>query len=222
MCTPPHLTVRFLPLVLSVLLVACGDVGDAPQAQTGQAMDVAGASGDPLVVDTARSELRWRAAKVTRAHDGGFHAFTGTVTVKGNEVMGVNLVVDARTIWSDTERLTGHLKSEDFFEVETYPTAMFEADRIVAVDSANATHLVTGNLTMRGQTHSITFPATITTQGGAVRATADFIIDRTHWGIIYTGKADDLIENEVRLMFEVVAAQPSRAPEAESPSPTTA
>lgn len=191
--------------LLVLILAACGDVGDAPQAQTGQAVEVAGISGDALVIDTSRSTLNWRAAKVTNAHDGGFRTFSGTVSVDGDAVTGVDVTIDTRSIWSDNDRLTNHLKSADFFDVELYPTATFQADRIVPVDSAGATHLVTGNLSMHGQTNSVTFPATITVQDGSVRATADFIIDRTNWGINYTGRADDLIENEVRLILDVVA-----------------
>ena len=188
-----------------LLFAACGDVGDAPAAQTAEAVAVASAEGTTLVIDTSRSDIGWKAAKVTRAHDGGFRTFDGTVTVHGGEVAGVNIVIDTRSVWSDTERLTGHLKSEDFFEVETYPTATFEADQFVPVDSAGATHLVTGNLTMHGQTQAITFPAAITVEEGSVQASADFIIDRRDWGINYKGQADDLIENEVRLLLDVVA-----------------
>lgn len=208
---------RFLPLLaLTLALAACGDVGDAPQAQTEAAVDIARAGGEALAIDTTRSEVRWRAAKVTRAHDGGFHAFTGTVTVSDAAVTGVDLAIDTRSIWSDTERLTNHLKSADFFDVEQYPEARFVADRFVPVDSAGATHLVTGNLTMHGQTNAVTFPATITFGDGAVHATADFIIDRTDWAINYKGQADDLIENDVRLMFDIAApaAPPVAAGEA--------
>ena len=74
---------------------------------------------------------------------------------------------------------------------------------------------MTGNLTMHGQTNAVTFPATIAMEDGTVRATADFIIDRTHWGIVYTGQADDLIENDVRLILDVVAAD--AAPVAAAP-----
>ena len=211
----------FLAVVFVLFFAACGDVGDAPEAQTGAAIDVAAAEGETFVIDTSVSEINWKAAKVTRAHDGGFRDFSGTVTVAGEEVTGVNLTIDMASVWSDTDRLTGHLKSADFFEVETFPTATFEANQIVPTDSVGATHLVTGNLTMHGQTNSVTFPATITVADGTVNAKADFIIDRTKWGIVYTGAADDLIENNVRLLIDVTAAaeQPvASAAEEETPA----
>ena len=194
-----------LAVGLSFVFAACGDVGEAPEARTGEAVAVSAAAGEALPIDTARSEIKWKAAKVTRAHDGGFRMYDGTVSVAGDEVKAVNLQIDTRSIWTDTERLTGHLKSADFFDVEQYPSASFVADQIVPTDSAGATHLVTGNLTMHGQTNSVTFPATITMEGGTVHAVADFIIDRTRWGIVYTGQADDLIENNVRLILDVYA-----------------
>lgn len=192
-------------LVFFLFTAACGDVGDAPEARTGEAVAAAQHVGTALPVDTTQSTLAWKAAKVTRAHDGGFRVFDGAILVDGEAVTGARFNIDTRSIWSDSERLTSHLKSDDFFEVETYPKATFETVEIVPADSAGATHLVTGNLTMHGQTRAVTFPATITMDDGAVRTRADFLIDRTQWGINYKGKADDLIENDVRLLIDVVA-----------------
>ena len=180
-------------------------MGEAPRAQTGEAVDVARAEGTSIPIDTARSEISWRGAKVTGAHDGGFHAFDGAVTVADGRVTGVDLAIDMSSIWSDSERLTGHLKSADFFEVETYPEAAFEADRFERADSAGATHRVTGNLTLHGQTHAVTFPASIQVEADRVSADADFIIDRTRWGVSYPGKPDDLISKDVRIVFDLVA-----------------
>lgn len=205
MPAPKRFSHILLVLAFTVTIAACGDVGDAPEAQTGEAVAVARGAGEALAIDTARSAINWKAAKVTRAHDGGFRTFAGTVSVADGAVSGVDVTIDTRSIWSDTERLTGHLKSPDFFDVETYPEARFVADRFVPVDSAGATHLVTGNLTMHGQTSAVTFPATISVESGSVQAAADFIIDRRDWGINYKGKADDLVENNVRLILDVTA-----------------
>ena len=201
-----------LLVVIALVLSACGDVGDAPRAQTENAVEVAQTDGEALVIDTSRSAISWKAAKVTRAHDGGFGTFSGTVTVADNSVVGADIGIDTRSIWSDSQRLTNHLKSQDFFEVEMYPDARFVADRFAPVDSAGATHLVTGNLTMHGQTNAVTFPAMITIEDGELRAAADFIVDRRDWGINYKGQADDLIENNVRLILDVVASKATPVP----------
>ncbi len=194
----------FFTLAALVLLSACADVGDGPRALTGEAVSVANAEGTVLAIDTSRSTVNWLGAKVTRTHDGGFHDFDGTVTVSGNDVTGVNLTIDMASLWTDTERLTGHLMSEDFFEVETYPTATFEASQFAPADSGG-THMVTGNLTMHGVTNGVTFPATINVEAGRVTARADFIINRRDWQINYDGQADDLIRDNVKIIFDIVA-----------------
>lgn len=193
-------------LVAAAFIAACGDVGDAPHARSGSAVEVARFAGELLAVDTLQSELRWRAAKVTRAHDGGFRSFSGIASLdERGELNGLDINIDTRSIWSDTERLTGHLKNEDFFDVETYPSATFRSDKIAPIDSSGFTHLVTGNLAMHGQVRSLTFPANVTSNADGVRAIGDFIIDRRQWGVNYSGKPDDLIENDVRILFDVTA-----------------
>ena len=214
-----------LSLGLLVILAACGDVGDAPRAtveETSATDTPAEAfSGTALAIDTSRSAIDWLGAKVTGTHDGGFEVFDGAVYRDGDTVTGVELTIDATSIWSDNDRLTGHLKSDDFFAVETYSEATFRADTfepIAPADSvewAEATHRVGGVLTMRGQSNRITFPARIAVTDDAVEADADFLIERSRWGLTYPGKPDDLIQEEVRLKFDVVAsgaADPSATP----------
>jgi polyisoprenoid-binding protein YceI len=203
-------------LGLFVALAACGDVGDAPQATVEDATPTADAaettfSGTALAIDTSQSAINWRGAKVTGTHDGGFRVFDGAVYRDGDAVTGVELTIDAASIWSDNEKLTGHLKSGDFFEVETYPEATFRADTFEPIEAgadpewAEATHRIGGVLTMRGQSQRITFPAEVTVTDDAVTANADFLIERGRWGLSYPGKPDDLIQEEVRLMFDIVA-----------------
>jgi polyisoprenoid-binding protein YceI len=197
---------RYLAVtLLATLTVACGNVGDAPEAKTGDAVTVSEGSGGQYRIDTTRSSVKWKAAKVTNAHDGGFREYDGTVTVNGDDVTAVRLNIQTRSIWADNEKLTGHLKSDDFFQVEKHPTATFEADRFEKIDSAGMTHMVTGNLTLLGNTKSVSFPASITVRDSVVNAKADFIINRKDWGIVYTGAPDDLIRDDVRIIFDITA-----------------
>lgn len=210
-----------LSLVALVALSACAGVGDAPEATTGEAVDVAAAEGTTLPIDTSRSEINWKAAKVTRSHDGGFHSFDGTVTVAGGNVTGANLNIDLNSIWSDTDRLTGHLKTDDFFDVAVHPEATFEASAIAPTDSAGATHTITGNLTMHGVTKGVTFPATINVTDGGVSATADFIINRRDWAINYDGAADDLVNDDVRILLDIFAGASAMAADSTATAATT-
>lgn len=210
---------RFLLLLPAVLLLAaCNDsVGDAPEATT-EAVAPADAdaplafTGTALPITATDSTVTWIGAKITGNHLGGFRGVDGRVYVDGGAVTGADVRIDATTIYSDSDRLTGHLQSPDFFEVETYPEARFQTNALRPVtpadslgDDPEATHLVTGRLTMRGQTNEVTFPATVAVDGGRATVRAAFLIDRTDWGLTYPGMRDDLINEQVRIALNVAA-----------------
>jgi len=178
---------------------------DKPEAvvQAPAEIESAPAPGDRYVFAEG-STLTWVGSKVTGSHDGGFHDFSGEVVlVDGDPAASrVSVAIDATSIWSDTERLTEHLKSADFFEVESYPTATFTSTSIVPADEG---YSVTGNLDMHGVSKSITFPATILVEEGRIVVRAEFFIKRYDWGIVYPGKPDDLIRDEVVIRLDLTA-----------------
>lgn len=133
-------------------------------------------------------------------------------------------------------KLYGHLQSADFFDAANFPTATFEitgvqpfaatdviadkqefaTDNTPSADSAltpaNPTHWISGNLTMRGTTKNIKFPAAVSIANGAVTAKAGFNIDRTQWGLMYGDESaavdkakDQFIYNTVSLVLDVTA-----------------
>jgi polyisoprenoid-binding protein YceI len=208
-----------LPTLLTFLtLIACGDVGDAPVAET-TAVTARGAAAEPafagtaLPLDTAATRIEWTGAKVVGSHDGGFRRFHGALYLDGERVTGADVVIEAASIYTDNARLENHLRSDDFFGVATYPEARFRATAVepLAADTAaaaGATHRVTGLLTMRDHTNQVTFPARVAVAADAVTADADFIIDRQQWGLSYPGQPDNLIQDEVRIRLRAVAARP--------------
>ena len=204
-----------IPVLLfgTMMLTGCGDVGEGDAAETTDAVDVEEsndvAENTVYAIDTAASSIGWYGARVAGSHDGGFNTFDGTVTVNGEAIEHVKVTIDMASVWSDNEKLTGHLMSPDFFEVETWPTSEFEASEFKAVnaDTGTATHQVTGNLTMHGVTKGVSFPATVTVENGMVRAAANFIIDRQQWGIAYAGAPDDLVKDEVRITLDIIAGE---------------
>lgn len=138
-------------------------------------------------------------AKVTDQHEGTFEKFTGTIDLVDGDIEKSKVMVDIdmTSLAIEPEKLQGHLLSDDFFLVEKFPKATFESTSIKKGGDGGASHTVTGNLTLRGETKSITFPATITASGDAVSVKTEFAINRKDFGIVYAGMKDDLIKDNV-------------------------
>jgi polyisoprenoid-binding protein YceI len=151
------------------------------------------------------SAIDFIGSKVTGSHKGGFKKFTGELNVIEDRLVpaGNKVVIDMDSTWSDTDKLTGHLKTADFFDVPKFPTATFVT---TAIEKGATNSTVTGNLTLHGVTKQISFPATIQFTNGAVNLNAEFFLNRNDFDIKYAGKADDLIRQEVVLKLKVVAA----------------
>lgn len=218
------------PIVFSVVLVlaaACSNPAtDKPEAQVRESVTApADVSADAAVgpgsvaarleaetqPDGARiltlapeSKIEFVGSKVTGKHDGGFRVFDGAVVlVDGDPTRSsVRLVIDMNSVWSDNERLTGHLKTADFFDVESIPTATFQSTGIALAGDG---YEVSGDLTLHGVTRNITFPAQITMDSASVSAQAEFFIRRFDFDIRYPGKSDDLIRDEVVIRLNLVA-----------------
>jgi polyisoprenoid-binding protein YceI len=176
--------------------VAIADAG-TPTAAT----DAAGGSGAAarFAVTDATSKIGFVGSKVTGKHEGSFGKFTGTIEIPGGKIEAgkVTIVIDASSLKTDDEELDEHLKSKDFFDVAKFPKATFTSTSIVAGGAAGATHTLTGNLELHGVTRSIGVPATIKLEGAAVSATCEFTFNRKDFGIVYPGKKDDLIKDNV-------------------------
>jgi polyisoprenoid-binding protein YceI len=142
--------------------------------------------GDVYVVDQAQSSLVWSAERIVGNAHTGTVPVTGSVAVNEDTFVAGEFVIDLTQITEseNNERFLTHLSSEDFFEVESYPTATLSVIEVNKVSGDN-NFTVTANLTIKDITEEITFPATIVKDGENIRATADFTIDRTRWDIVY-------------------------------------
>lgn len=160
------------------------------------------ASAKAYVITSENSKVEFTGSKVTGKHDGGFKDVTGEIHVSGDAVEHAKVTIDTTSIFSDSNRLTEHLKSADFFDVAKYPTAVFET---TSIEGKGADAKVTGNLTLHGITKQITFPANIEVKEDAVTVKAEFSINRFDFDMKYAGKADDLIREGVVLRLDVKA-----------------
>jgi len=176
-------------------------------ANTAPAAPVA-AKGEALAINGENSKVEFTGSKVTGKHEGGFKTFTGTIDLVNSKPAesSVTVDIDAASVYSDDEKLTGHLKSPDFFDVEKFPKATFKSTKIEADAAKGAdAYTVTGDFNLHGVTKSISFPATIKAGDDAVDVNAEFAVNRKDFGIVYAGKADDLIRDDVVIKLTLKA-----------------
>jgi polyisoprenoid-binding protein YceI len=161
-------------------------------------------------VDVKKSKVEWIGKKVAGPHNGYVTIKSGTLETKAKSLSG-EFVIDLNTIVNEdlkdttwNRKLVGHLKSPDFFDVAQFPTAQFKITSAKATSKNN--YNIVGQLTIKGITKEIQFPAVVESSKGKISAKAAFNIDRTNWNIQYnSGKffdpkalADKLIDDQIQ------------------------
>ena len=208
-----------LTAIVGVIASCGGPQGE--KAATSEAQEVSVKSGDvTLKADLPASNIQWEGAKPTGKHNGTISIQSGELMLTEGAIVGGIFTIDMASIVNhdleDAEsntKLVTHLKSPDFFEVETYPTAVFQITSVEPISgNAEANHNITGNLTMKDVTKSITFPAMVTMDDESVTATSPaFVIDRTQWNVQYGSKTlfdnlkDKFINDEISLRINLTA-----------------
>ncbi|MGZ5278471.1 MAG: YceI family protein [Pseudobdellovibrionaceae bacterium] len=159
-----------------------------------------------VAVDPAASSIKWTGKKVTGQHNGLITLKSGAVDVEKDTVKGGQFEFDMSSIKvediKDAEnnaKLTGHLKSDDFFAVAKHATSTFKITSVKALkDSKEGTHEITGDLTIKGITHPVTFPATVEVKGDKASAKGKVTVDRTKYDIKYnSGKFYDKLGDKM-------------------------
>lgn len=204
---------KILTTVLVVSVVACTQAPQAPQAVTTEAQATQNAQGETYTLTQAN--LKWIGSKVTGRHEGIIPVSKGYFKVQGLNLAGGEFILnvsglEVRDLEGDEKQeLENHLKSEDFFAADSFPEGRFEITKVESVSgipecpSCNAR--ITGNLTLRGITKSISFPATLNLTPEKISAQANFNINRLDWNIRYQGRKDDLIRPEVNIDLNLEA-----------------
>lgn len=176
-------------------------------------------------VDEAASKIEWKGSATDHFHVGSFDVRGGIDAgpngrIKGGEfTIPVASIVDYDLPDPVRQTLLDDLKSANFFNVAKYPDTNFKITKIdayVGSDTsavANANYLLTGDFTMLGQTHSITFPAHIAMENDSLVTEAQFKLDRTKWGMnIYSDPKQKLyILPDVNINLHVKAANAQSA-----------
>ena len=174
-------------------------------------------------VNAEQSTFNWHAKKVTGEHMGLVKISAGSIETDGKNLTGGNFDIDMTTItctdltgeWNG--KLIGHLNSPDFFAVDNFKTANLKiksATEIKGAKTAADNYTVVADLTIKGITKEITFPAfVIIKKSGEVVANASFDIDRTAYDIKYGSKSffegigDKAIDDKFNIKVRIVATK---------------
>ena len=163
--------------------------------------------------DPSSSVLKWEAKKVTGQHHGTIRLRSGNVVFRGDQLVGGDFSIDMTSIVDEdltdpeyNHKLVHHLSSEDFFDAAKYPTSDLKIRSAKTVHGfTGPTYEVTADLTIKGKTNEVKFPAMIKTKDGKTTATANITLDRTRWGLKYrSGKffpsiGDKMIYDDFKL-----------------------
>lgn len=167
-------------------------------------------------VDTTASNIVWNGYKVTGSHTGNVKVKSGKLTIESGKLTGGSFEIDMTSITNTdmsgggADKLVGHLKSDDFFGVATYPTAKFVISRAIATDT-KGNYKIVGNLTIKSTTKEIKFNANVAEADGAVKATGKITIDRSEFdvrygsGSFFDSLGDKTIYDEFDLNVSLVA-----------------
>ena len=171
-------------------------------------------------VDASASSVTWHATKVTGEHMGTVNLANGYLSVTDGNLTSANVIVDMQTIactdlegeWSD--KLVGHLNSDDFFNVSEHKTSTFTLRNMTPLKDAqgDATHSVTGDFTIRGITKSVTFDAKVTNTGDAFAVEGSAVLNRAEFdvkygsGSFFDNLGDNLIHDNFTVGFNLVAS----------------
>ncbi len=179
---------------------------------------------DVFKVNPSLSEVVWEGKKITGSgHHGTLSIKRGELYAYEGKLLGGNLVIDMTSIVvvdiedpGSNARLKGHLESDDFFSVATYPESSIDIVSFEPIEGATAgdsSYRVTGNLTIKGITHGIAFNATINKSDDTIQATTALDFDRSKYdvrfgsGKFFTDLGDNLILDAINLDIDIKAVK---------------
>tara|TARA_B100001029_G_scaffold10984_1_gene7486 strand:+ start:455 stop:1099 length:645 start_codon:yes stop_codon:yes gene_type:complete len=143
-----------------------------------------------LKLDLENSYIKWIGKKITSSHDGIVNIKRGEILMEGSRVSSAEIVVDMNTIKNtdiqnekSSNSLTSHLKNSDFFNVDSFPTALIIINNSEQISDTK--YKFYGDLTIKGITNSVEFDGDIKKVDDKYSANIILIFDRTLWEIHY-------------------------------------
>lgn len=216
-----------LSLALIGATIGCGSSSDAEKAKAEEAGQAAEATqgSKAYSVDNAASKVMWKGFGVGHTHNGTIAMKEGSVNIENGNITSGKFVFDMKAInvqdslpAEKRDYLTGHL-TKGFFMADSFPTSTFEITKVEALqnDAKGNTNTISGNLTMKGVSKQLSFPAKVAINNGELATTATFQFDRTLWDVIENSKknakfdlkkfAQNAVEDNIEMTLDIKAKQ---------------
>ena len=163
------------------------------------------------------SNVQWWGYKLAKteasSHNGVVNVKNGNVLMKNNQIVGGTFVLDMTSINATDlsgeyqTKLNNHLKNGDFFETDKFPTAVYKISSVKKNSDKAFPFMVYGNLTAKGKTNPVAFPAKIALDKGVLTISSDkFTFDRQKFDIAYQSTAQDVvIKDDIDMKIMVTA-----------------
>ena len=196
-------SITYLILIIAPLVFGCHRSVKADKYNKAPASSLYLHSGNEnyIAIDTKQSMVTWTGSSLmgSNSHTGYVSISQGELLMENGQLVGGTVEIDMNTIEDQNHKsdnkLVNHLKDPDFFEVEKFPFATMVITKAATTDADSMN--VTGDLTIKGITHAVTFPANVEVKGGIVKANAKLIIDRSRCNVRYkSAKFFELVANQ--------------------------
>ena len=200
-------------LIASILafgLLSCNNAGqkktDQTNTETAEKEETVSVT---YLIDEQNSMVNWKGSMIgVYAHTGTIKFFKGSLTLKNEVIIEGSFMADLNSmVATDSdelyknaprERLIGHLKSDDFFSTDKFPTAEFKIKN-------HTGDVVTGDLTVKGITLEETVTNVIISKtNGTISATGNLVFDRQKYNVTYKNKMGDMvISDDIELTISI-------------------
>lgn len=214
-------SIIYLILIIAPLFFGCGGpVKEENKNNTPASSSSLHVGNEKYVaVDTTESVVSWKGSMLFGSdnHTGYVYISKGELMIENGQLMGGTVEVDMNTIEDDNHGrnngLIDHLKDPDFFDVKKFPISTIVITRVASINGEDKE--ITGNLTIKGITHPVTFPVKMEVKDGIVKANGKLVINRTKWdvryrsGMFFDNLADKTISDSIEFLMTIVAKQDS-------------
>ena len=212
---------------LGLFIQSCKNTPEGEAATTGAEAESGDLLGDVYTIDSNSMSVLWEGSSLSSKHNGSILISGGRFAVQDGLITGGNLTMDMNSITvldltgEDKASLEGHLKgteaenADHFFNVSKFPTAEFVITKSTKVENdPMATHMVYGNLTMKGLAKEVGFKIDVKLEDNSfIMRSPQFVINRTDWGVKYSSASvfdnlgDKAINDNIGLIINLVAAK---------------